>query len=71
MSVCPYRHSVGYSSGCPCSRFSVHSIGQLFSHSAVRSSVRSSVQASGHTFSPASIQSSDCPLVRLSSRLTV
>ncbi|UVP02653.1 hypothetical protein NXW01_19695 [Parabacteroides distasonis] len=67
MSVCPYRHSVGYSSGCPCSRFSVHSIGQLFSHSAVRSSV----QASGHTFSPASIQSSDCPLVRLFSRLTV
>ncbi|KAA0089209.1 hypothetical protein FIA61_21960 [Bacteroides thetaiotaomicron] len=66
MSVCPYRHSVGYSSGCPCSRLSVHSIGQLFSHSAVHSSVRSSVQASGHTFSPASGCPPNHPAVRLS-----
>ncbi|WP_255324017.1 hypothetical protein [Bacteroides faecis] len=63
---CPYRHSVSYSSGCPCSRFSVHSISQSFSHSIVLSVIRPVRHPVIHSARHPAVH----PIIRLFSRLT-
>ncbi|WP_234190747.1 hypothetical protein [Bacteroides thetaiotaomicron] len=64
MSVCPYRHSVGYSSGCPCSRFSVtQSVSLSATLPFIRSDIRSYIQPG--------IRLSACPAVQPFDRLAV